>query len=566
MVASTLMLFAFDVVLRAVLNHRSPNLWLGLGLALAVFSLVFWVVFSVLSRLLLGGAPKQWLIVPLALLSAAGFVVGLPLYVVSKRDSNGPPIRSQVAIPGRIDLVLVAPGPHRGALSVQPAPQPAELAAWDVRYTVAVPSRHGSGLEFLVAGTESRDEALRVLRSGRPLETGIDGVPWRSGAQRAVVLDVDRASLAAPPAADRLAREAAALDAPTFALLGPDASGGVAAWEDWTGAHRGEAGNAADLEGPTPLDASLRLVAESRTMLADRQLAYAYRPMLLFDKSELYDWPVDVGSAFTEGAVQMCKHGQIADECEAVKNGADLDQSFAYLKFDPTRFGPTDREERPQAIGSAYYYHVAHRPSDPHIYIDYWWYMPYNPSLTGWMCSPGFSVVDFDCFDHESDWEGITVKVGKVGEPPPAVFYAQHNHVIRQTWGELRRGWKQLKQDAMVEAEGAHHPLVFVARASHASYPYPCSSDLFCFESNGLLPEGHYAGESAWSGDEDETCAAACLKPLPITREGGPASWNAFSGPWGTQTCIVNGTFCDRGEAPHSPAFQPRYENPGRAR
>lgn len=566
MVGSILALFGFDVLFRQLLGAHSPNLWLGLGVALLVFLVVFWGIFRALLKWFFGDAPAEWPVLLLAAVSAGLFVIGLPLYVTAHKHSDGPPIRSQVAIPGRIDLVFVSAGPHRESPPVEVGVQPADLAAWDVHYSVAVPARNGTGLEFLVLGTESRSEALRALHSGRRVDPSGGGTPWRPGAQHAVVVDVDRASIGVPSTDNRLLAAAGSLGAPTFALLEPGAPGHVSAWADWTKDRRGDAASLAELEGPTLLDAGLRLVAESRSTLADRQLAYAYRPMLLFDERELYNWPVDVGSAFADGAVSMCRHGVLHDECDEVKSGADLDQSFAYLKFDPVRFGPADREESPQAIGSAYYYHVSHRPSHPGIqYIDYWWYLPYNPSLTGWMCSPGFSVIDFDCFDHESDWEGVTVEVATVGEAPPAVYYAQHTHVVRQTWSELKQHWKGLGQDSMVEAEGAHHPLVFVARASHASYPYPCDA-VYCHETNSPLPEGRYRGESAWTGDEDEVCAGACLKALPVTRYGRPASWNAFSGPWGTQTCIVHGTFCDRGEAPHSPAFQWRYEHPGAVR
>ena len=181
------------------------------------------------------------------------------------------------------------------------------------------------------------------------------------------------------------------------------------------------------------------------------------------------------------------------------------------------------------------------------------------------MCAPGFSVTDVDCFDHESDWEGVTVEVGADGEPPPYVFYAQHSNVVRLSWGELKAGWRGLRQKSLVDARNAHHPLVFVARASHASYRNPCS-DQACFEYGSVLPEGEHNGAGAWSGNEDTVCAGVCLKPLPITRDGEPATWNAFSGPWGTQKCILAGTFCDRGEAPYSPAYQWRYKNVGKVK
>jgi hypothetical protein len=581
-------LFAVDVVLRHLIGG-SPNLWLGLLFALVAFSLIFLGVSRLMFEL-----RRRWLedcglfrhpfkVLP-AVLAALFFLVAAPILLTKHGHSDGPPIRSQAHVPGRIDLVLISPSLRHERAS-RPSVPPADLAAWDLRYTVAVPAPGGKGLKILVAGTDSRSLALRALRTGQALEPGGNRVQWRPGAQRAVVLDVDEApvsvagsgfgQLAAPrrllrggaPAGDALALRAAAasLRAPDFVVLDGNGRAQFSSWEGWAQEQGGEAAPVSELEGPTLLDASLRLVAQSRGTLADRQLAYAYRPMLFFDKRELYAWPVDVDAAFGEEDVEMCEHSLTGDKCKTVTSAADLDQSFDYLHFDTQRFTARERTHSPQAVGSAYYYHVVHGAPGADTEIDYWWYLPYNPSLSSWMCSPGFSVPDFDCFDHESDWEGITVAVGAKGKPPPFVYYAGHTGVTRFSWAELERDWAKLPQERFVNAHGAHHPLVYVARNSHAAYETPCS-DALCFEQSSVLPEGGHNGEGEWSGDDDEVCAGLCLKPLPITRLGRPATWNAFKGPWGTQTCILWGTFCDRGEAPHSPSFQWRYRHPGVAR
>lgn len=575
MVLATLALFGIDVALHEILDGRSPNLWLGLLFALVLYAVLFKFFSHVLHR------PRGWFA---AGLTSLGFIVVLPFAITWHSHSDGPPIRSQARIPGRIDLVFVSPGLRHGAAARPPLP-PADLAAWDIHYTVAVPARRQGrpGLETLVSGTESRATALRALRTGRALEPGGGRVEWRPGAQRAVVLDVDQAPLAvagsgseptpsldgagrAPtPAESALLAATSGLRSPAYALLVEGQQQRLDSWTGWAEEHKGEAAVVTDLEGPTLLDASVRLVAQSRTTLADRQLAYAYRPLLFFDKRELYDWPVDVDAAFGEESVKMCEHGAGADHCDEVRRASDLDQTFDYLKIDSGRFRPADLRFSPQAVGSTYYYHVVRSPSGRRAYIDYWWYLPYNPSLSAWMCSPGFGVPDFDCFDHESDWEGVTVRVDDEGEPPSFVYYGQHAKVVPHPWDELKDGWSGLDQAGLVDAPGAHHPLVFIARASHASYRNPCS-DPACFEYGNVLPEGKSSGDNAWKGNGDDVCAGLCLKPLPVTSRGRPATWNAFSGPWGTQTCILKGTFCDRGEAPHSPSFQWRYTHLGMAR
>jgi hypothetical protein len=569
MLIAVVALFVIDGVLRHVFGNFS-DVRLGLLIAFVLYGALFMLA----SRLI--HHPHG---IFAAVVASFIFIILVPVIYMLFTHSDGPPIRDKAQIPGRIDLVIISPG-VRHEHGSRPSVPPADLAAWDLRYTVAVPAPGHKGLEILVAGTDSRSLALRALRTGRALEPGGRQVQWRAGAQRAVVLDVDqgpisvfgsgtgqpaigrRFSATASRADNPLVAAASSLRAPDFVLLTGASPRRLKRWNEWAQAHGGEAGIASDIEGPTLLDASLRLVAQSRSSLADRQLAYAYRPLLFFDKRELYAWPVDVDAAFAEGDVKMCKHVLTGDDCKEVTRAANLDQSFDYLRFDPGRFDAQEREQSPQAVGSTYYYHVVHGKSKPNTYIDYWWYLPYNPSISSWMCAPGFNVTDLDCFDHESDWEGVTVEVGAEGKPPPFVYYAQHSHVVRFSWGELEKSWRKLPQEQLVDAHGAHHPLVFVARDSHAAYRVPCS-DSVCFEQSSVLPEGKHSGEGKWSGDDDEVCAGLCLKPLPVTRAGRPATWNAFSGPWGTQTCVLWGTFCDRGEAPHSPSFQWRYEHPG---
>jgi hypothetical protein len=542
-------LMLVNLLVHSIAGDASIDLTVAVLVALALYAVLFKLISGFLHH------PAPWWV---ALIFAVAFVVGLPAAIVWRSHSDGPKIRAQVPIQGRIDLVLVAPGPLPG-VGTRPSAPPGDLAPWDVRYTVVTPSAQGKGLDVLVAGTESRGLALRALHTGEPLEPGAGRVEWRPEAQRAAVLDVS-----AGPGSDPLVPAAAALRAPHFALLTGSTTAPLEEWAAWSQQRGGEAGTVGELEGPTLIDAALRLVATNQGALADRQLAYAYRPLLFFDKREVYDWPVDIDAAFGEEAVAMCEHAVPDDACETLKRASDLDQSFDYLRVDPRRFSATDRERSKHVVGSAYYYHAVHGKQGQ-TYLDYWWYLPYNPSLSAWMCSPGFSLPNFDCFDHESDWEGVTVEVGPEGGPPLAVYYAQHANVARHEWPELLDGWRELPQGEMVERTGSYHPLVFVARASHASYRNPCQTHA-CVQYGSVLPEGNHNGGGKWPDDDDTICAGRCLRSLPVSRDDRPATWNAFSGPWGTQECILYGTFCNRAEAPQSPAFQWRYDHVGVAR
>jgi hypothetical protein len=100
---------------------------------------------------------------------------------------------------------------------------------------------------------------------------------------------------------------------------------------------------------------------------------------------------------------------------------------------------------------------------------------------------------------------------------------------------------------------------------SHASYPFSCSRD--CEQDETLfgwhLTESRHDGGLWWQWNrEDREGCEGCLKPLPLTRSGKPATWNAFPRRWGTQKCILAGTYCDTTGAPESPSKQRRYTDP----
>jgi hypothetical protein len=90
------------------------------------------------------------------------------------------------------------------------------------------------------------------------------------------------------------------------------------------------------------------------------------------------------------------------------------------------------------------YVHVYPRV-DGGINVQYWFFYPYNQA-------PLF-------FDHEGDWEHITVDLGP-GGAPRAVYFAEHgnnNPGVHRAWGQVRKV--------------GDHPIVLSARGTHASYP-----------------------------------------------------------------------------------------------
>lgn len=98
------------------------------------------------------------------------------------------------------------------------------------------------------------------------------------------------------------------------------------------------------------------------------------------------------------------------------------------------------------------YVHVYPR-TDGFINVQYWFFYPYNDG-------PLF-------FDHDADWEHITVEVDPSGEPR-GVAFAQHgnNHP------GVFRAWP-------IARKVGEHPVVLSARGTHASYPDQSSLNWF---------------------------------------------------------------------------------------
>jgi hypothetical protein len=150
---------------------------------------------------------------------------------------------------------------------------------------------------------------------------------------------------------------------------------------------------------------------------------------------------------------------------------------------------------------------------------------------------------DATCFDHEGDWEGVTLVLSKDSAKPDRlefVNYAAHEGVFRY-------------RPVQIEREGLR-PVVYIANGSHAAYPFACPND--CKQVNKLfghaLPEDNTDGKRPW-GRNDE---ADALLPLPA------GSWEAFAGFWGSRTCDDAFGACTFGVPPRSPSQQRRFGSP----
>lgn len=478
------------------------------------------------------------------------------------------------ATPSAVDILLVEPA---GAAfhAVRPAPDlretPMDAQGWDVQFSVASPAGKVAHSLKLHVEAKGRRAALHALtgalgqraRRGRPL-TGslLTWSKWRQDAIQAVVLNVDGIQAGVPRRATEPAEWEglsgnSTLGPPVHVILASASNERLRKWKRWAARRGGDAVRFTELGRPLLLDAALRIATESSADFPHQTLARRYRPTLLFDLQEQLARPLDIEGFLDSGKVKACGEIGGSEVCRRPTYGSALDSPTSYLSFDPDVF-------RGKNEASAIYYHVARNAKEPdHLYLDYWWYFPYNPTAIAQdlLCNPGFNAASVTCFDHVSDWEGITVVLKEDGRNyvPEAAIYGQHEFGVWYDWHDLQSEWAQ---DPRREGD---RPLVFVATDSHASYPTSCESD--CDQvtsglSGWFRKDGDHDGGQPWSKNADGACMRVCLKRLPQTRDGKPALWNASPRIWGERFCAGGSSLCDGGLAPRAPRFQGRFSEP----
>ncbi|HEY4394281.1 MAG TPA: Vps62-related protein [Polyangia bacterium] len=171
------------------------------------------------------------------------------------------------------------------------------------------------------------------------------------------------------------------------------------------------------------------------------------------------------------------------------------------------------------------YVHVYPRV-DGGINVQYWFFYPYNQA-------PLF-------FDHEGDWEHITVDLGP-GGAPRAVYFSEHgnnNPGVYRAWERVRRV--------------GDHPIVLSARGTHASYPEQASVAWFDHVSQCRSVDG--CADPVW-----RTWAAGGL--ANVGERGAAAGEGevlAYGGGWGGGGHLLRSR-----AAPQSPPHQGGFSTAG---
>jgi hypothetical protein len=294
------------------------------------------------------------------------------------------------------------------------------------------------------------------------------------------------------------------------------------------------------------------------------QLATDYRPVLKFDSEESWR-PLNVDALLLETSGGVPAHrlcdGVAEDDlhCTPITSpqqiSAEPNDAKAYVDLAGKQLGGEDYvspaikscpkqdpalKDCDSGPESTIYYHAV--DANGHIYVDYWWFLRYNrfdKSNASELCRSAVTR-SATCFDHEGDWEGVTLVLSKDAQLPDRlefVNYAAHEGVFRYRPPQITR-------------EGLR-PVVYIANGSHAAYPIACPKN--CDQVNKLfghaLPEDNTDGKKPWGGNGDP----GALAPLPTN------SWGAFAGFWGSRTCDDAFGSCTFGVPPRSPSQQRRF-------
>jgi lysophospholipase L1-like esterase len=467
-------------------------------------------------------------------------------------------------------------------------------AAWSGDETILNPDGNtSSNLEVIVLRADAAPPA-----PGRETSHGWSVTTWTGLVRRAAngpwtidwgevgpppavpAQDADRVLLLRPdqrvPGWLRAADTVTPLGTPTFAIVSSDDPTLKARWDaalDGNGItrRRGRAYALDPLRPKATAELAVELAQLAPAAEQDFALAAQHRPALFFDTGEGTPTTYNVDRLIESGKMKLCKGGQSQDLlCLKLTRPQQLRSEAGRLTFDPD-------ELRAITEDTTVYLNVRHTGNDvaESIYLDYWWYFPYNPAGAGdgALCGAGFNVAGMTCFDHQSDWEGVTVVLDGDDPtgPPIAVHYAQHDDVSRYSWAALQEIWEggiEARFGAGIDT--TKRPLVFVANGRHASYPVDCrrgaeeSCSTFIVPGRrdfGRIHDRRFDGAEAWSGNAN-ACLPGCLTPLPTRREGQErASWHAFAGRWGTADCVL-AVICSESNPPSGPGEQDRYEEP----
>jgi hypothetical protein len=237
------------------------------------------------------------------------------------------------------------------------------------------------------------------------------------------------------------------------------------------------------------------------------QLARKYAPVLRLASREHYH-PLRLEDYLTKTVLRSGSppHGTLA-QTHPILFSLPVTSARTYLDIrgaqpdaQASRYPVIEQQLRLRQPRPTVYFHLASQPSQGRVAIEYWLLYLYN-----------------DFYDaHEADWEGVTV-VLQNGAPLGAA-YSQHQGRKWIAWSALQKA--------------ATHPLVYVARGSHADYP----------------KAGRYSIHVCWTTGSGRRCTPTPKidaadgrgrQLTPATYDLQPFGGTGYTGSWGSGTYIL---------------------------
>jgi hypothetical protein len=224
-------------------------------------------------------------------------------------------------------------------------------------------------------------------------------------------------------------------------------------------------------------------------------LAVRYLPNLQFKTGEEF-FPVEI-SYHINNSVLKLRSGEAVTTVDQHPTIASIStkQSYCFLanKFGDLSAIAADYETRRPTLGYTVYCRVTKDSTS--TVVQYWFFYAYNNAPLN---------------DHEGDWEMMEL-VLDTAQNPTWVAYSQHLKGQRASWGD-------------VEKIDSTHPVVYVARGSHANYFRPY--------------QGRLGLENDEVGADGLNLKPVDLNPI-LLGEMGPGlhdssqGWLTFGGRWG---------------------------------
>jgi hypothetical protein len=277
----------------------------------------------------------------------------------------------------------------------------------------------------------------------------------------------------------------------------------------------------------------------------DAQLALQFRPLVRFDNSE--DWrPLNLDRFFAErDPATMAAYHQVCDgaACMPITTVSGLaahptasthldvhgsSSEANYHSPDPA-CNSTARPRRDCGSGptNATYVHIV-PPLSPagYKYFDYWFFYRYD--YVG-------QVVIANAFNHEGDWENVTV-----GVRPGAlttfdyVTFSQHGSHYSYLRQNLQCDVGGSSSCGTAAAPRGTRVWDFVANGTHANYATRCSELFFgyCRQANGITPDRGHDGAKPWAANGDAMILQTMPQPTG-TWGTGTGTWSDWPGTWG---------------------------------